>query len=182
MKEVDSPVLNKLLGKLDISTPNLEDLTIEIYHGKPDSTFLSNFVTSLHQLRRFRVKYDNDYEDPDWIFKWLLNIPSLTELDVSISAKATANIVFALGNSTSTESKTEYLPLLVDLTITVSRNLAPNLTMKDIAEMLAYRSSGLSPSISRLKSALICMPQFTKEDFEALQTRDLVKGSQALSL
>jgi len=36
-----------------------------------------------------------------------------------------------------------------------SRNLATNLTMKDIAEMLTYRSSGLSPSISRLKSALI---------------------------
>jgi len=165
LKEVDSTVLNKLLSKPDISTPNLEDLTIEIYRGNPDSTFLSNFVASLHQLRRFRVKYDNDYSDPDWIFNWLLHIPSLTELDVSTSASASANIVFALGNPPSTEAKTEYLPLLADLTITVSRNLATNLTMKDIAEMLAYRSSGLSPSISRLKGALIYddyMPQFTK--------------------
>jgi len=117
LKEVDSTVLNKLLSKPDISTPNLEDLTIEIYRGNPDSTFLSNFVASLHQLRQFRVKYDNDHNDLDWIFNWLLNILSLTELDVSTSASASANIVFALGNPMSTEAKIEYLPLLVDLTI-----------------------------------------------------------------
>jgi hypothetical protein len=170
LKEVDSTVLNELLGKPDINAPNLEDLTIEIYRGNPESTSLSNFVASLHKLRRFRVKYDNDHEDPDWIFNWLLNIPSLTELDVSLSASTSAKIVFALGNPTSTETKTEYLPLLVNLTITVGRYLAANLTMKDIAEMVEYRSSGLSPSISRLKSALICMPQLTIEDFKALRT------------
>jgi hypothetical protein len=183
LKEVDSTVLNELLSRPDIRTPNLEDLTIEIYRGNPDSTSPSNFVVSLHQLRRFTMKYDNQYEDPDWVLKWLLNIPSLTELDVSLSARASAKILFALGNPTSTETKTEYLPLLVNLTITVDHCLACNLTMKDIAEMLAYRSSGLSPSISRLKSAVIYdayTHQFTQEDFNTLKTASF--GDLALTM
>jgi hypothetical protein len=184
LKGVYSTVLNELLSKPDIGTPNLEDLTIEIYRGNPDSTSLSNFVASLHQLWRFRVKYDDEYnEDPDWILKWLLNIPSLTELNVSISERASANLVSALGNPTSTEAKTEYLPLLANFTITVDRRLDRNPTMKDIAEMLAYRSSGLSPSISRLKSALIYDAytyQFTPEDFNTFRTASL--GDLALTM
>jgi len=86
-------------------------------------------------------------------FKWLLNILSLTELDLETSTSASTNIVSALGKPASTETKTEYFPLLVDLTITLWRYYKGNLMMKDVPEMLAYRSSGLSPSISRLKSA-----------------------------
>ncbi|EDR13559.1 uncharacterized protein LACBIDRAFT_322576 [Laccaria bicolor S238N-H82] len=66
LKEVDSIVLNDLLGKPYISTPHLEDLTIEIYYGSPDSTSLYNFITSFHQLQWFRVKYGGQ-KDPDWI-------------------------------------------------------------------------------------------------------------------
>ncbi|EDR13558.1 uncharacterized protein LACBIDRAFT_308617 [Laccaria bicolor S238N-H82] len=54
--------------------------------------------------------------------------------------------------------------------------------MKNIIEMLAYRSSGLSPSISRLKNALVSEPDmlFTKEDFETLQATSL--GDLALTM
>jgi len=172
LKEVDSDVLNDLLSTPGISTPNLEDLTIEMYCGwhfpHPDPTSLSNFITSLHRLRQFKVKYDDDHY-PEWVFKWLLNILSLTELDLETSATATANIISALSKPASTETKTKYLPLLVDLTITLWHYYKGNLMMKDVPEMLAYRSSGLSPSISRLKSALIYQPSvsFSKQDFEA---------------
>jgi hypothetical protein len=179
MKEVDSGVLDRLLSRPGISTPNLEDLTIEIdesgWHTyRPQSTFLSNFTTSLHQLRRFKVKYDGDYE-PEWVFHWLLNISSLIELDVQTSTAAIKNVVSALGNSASTEIKTEYLPLLVDIRITLEHDYEDDLLMKDIPEMLAYRSSGLSPSISRLESASIYRTSvsFSKEDFEAFQTASL---------
>lgn len=173
LKEVDSGTLNLLLSTPGISTPNLEDLTIEISYGSPDSTSLSNFITSLHQLRRFKVKYD-DHHDPEWFFHWLLNIPSLTELHVETSTRAITNIVSALGNPASTETKMEYLPLLVDLTIT-GFFWGSNFMVKDIPEMLAYRSSGLSPSISRLKRAFIHQKSrpFSNEDLEAFRTASL---------
>ncbi|EDR13562.1 uncharacterized protein LACBIDRAFT_322580 [Laccaria bicolor S238N-H82] len=181
-KEVPSgKSLNELLSTPSISTPNLEDLTIEMNRGHerpdPNSTFLSKFITSLHQLRRIKVKY-YDTHDPKWVFQWLLNIPSLTELDVQASPSAIANIVSALGNPASTETTTEYLPLLVNLTITQWDNLI----MKDIPEMLAYRSSGVSPSISRLKSASLhqISESFSQEDFDAFQMASL--GDLALKM
>jgi hypothetical protein len=174
MKGVNSHILDKLLSTQGISTPNLEDLTIKMnccWHNYPDSTFLSNFITSLHHLQWFKVVYYDD--NPKWVFNWLLNIPSLSELDFQIPTSALANIVSALGNLTLTETTITYLPLLVHLTITFSHFYKINLMIKDIPEMLPYRSSELSPSISRLKSALLYWTQasvpFYKEDFEAFQ-------------
>lgn len=55
--------------------------------------------------------------------------------------------------------------------------------MGDIAGMLAYRSSGLSPSISRLETAVIfddSTPQFYEEDFKTLEAVSL--GDLALTM
>lgn len=174
LKEVYSTVLNDLLSKPYISTPNLEDLTIEMNYGSPDSASLSNFMTSFHQLQRFSVKY-YDSKDPNQTFNWLLNIPSLTKLDVETSASEIINFASALGRPASTGTEPEYFPLLIDLTITLRHLLKGNLMMKDIVEMLAYRSSGVSPSILRLKTALLSMAYvpFTKENFETVQATSL---------